>query len=74
MLPATKSSLQLFELDGESLPEHVASEDKPTGLPGLPADMRETQEVEHLRLAFAPVLPVFGCESPELDQWCFVHV
>src|SRR5215471_7893878 len=36
--------------------------------PGLPADMREAQEVERLRLTEPPGLPVSGGEPPELDQ------
>jgi hypothetical protein len=34
--------------------------------PGLPANMREAQEVEGLRLAEVPLLPVLGGKSPKL--------
>src|SRR5215469_742579 len=36
--------------------------------PGLPADVREAQEVERLRLAEPPGLPVPDGEPSELDQ------
>ena len=39
-----------------------------TPAPGLPADVREAQEVERLRLPEATRLPSLGGEPPELDQ------
>src|SRR5437588_5866793 len=35
---------------------------------GLPADMREAEELERLRLAETPLLPLLGGEPPEPDQ------
>jgi hypothetical protein len=36
--------------------------------------MREPQEIKRLRLALASSLPIFGCETPELNQARFVRV
>src|SRR5450755_613161 len=41
---------------------------EPSGLPRLPADMREPEELERLRLAEPTRLAVAGGVPPELDQ------
>jgi len=47
----------------DRLPHH-----REPSIPLLPADMREAQEVERLRLPLAGALPVFGRERPEFQQ------
>jgi len=47
---------------------------KPVALPGLPADMRETQKIEGLGFALTSLLPVALRESPKLDQPRFLRV
>src|SRR5205807_5697190 len=42
--------------------------------PGLPADMRESQEVEGFRLPLASLLPVLGRKAPKLQQSRFLRV
>src|ERR1700739_3350549 len=44
------------------------------GLPGLPTDVGETQEVERLRLPFSTLFSVCNCVAPELDQSRLVRV
>src|SRR5579875_2857619 len=74
-VPAPMKLLFHFvQLCGESLLDRPALDGEPAGLPGLPADMREAQEVERFRLALAPLLPVFGCVAPEFDQARLVRV
>jgi hypothetical protein len=58
--------LKLTELLCESLTNRLSLDDEPAGLPGRPAQVPETQKVEHLRLALASLLPVFGCLAPKL--------
>ena len=36
-------------------------------VPGLPADMREPQKIERLRLAFSSPFPIWSGEPPELN-------
>ena len=75
LMPASpKLLLQLTELGRESLTNRLSLDDEPAGLPSLPTHVREAQKVEHLRLALASLLPVFGCVAPELDQARLVRV
>jgi len=45
-----------------------ATMDGKRSLPRLPADVRESEEVERLRFAFAPPGSAFGRKTAELDQ------
>src|SRR5579863_2158383 len=75
LMPASPKHLrQLIELDRESLGDGLPLDDEPARLPSLPTDMGETQKTEHFRLALAPLLPVFGCVTPELNQARLVRV
>ena len=71
---ASKFLLQLLELDGESLSDRLSLDDEPAGRPSPPTHVCEAQKVEHLRLALASLLPVFGCVAPELNQARLVRV
>src|SRR6266542_1188348 len=57
----------LLELGPHPLGDRDAPEPEPPA-PGLPADVREAQEVERLRLSEPVRLAVRGGEPPELDQ------
>ena len=61
------SVFDLAQLRPHPLRDRDAPEHEPSA-PGLPADVREAEEVERLRLPEAPRLPVLGGEPPELDQ------
>src|SRR5674476_344882 len=47
---------------------------EPSGAPRLPAGVREAQELERLRFAFAPSLPIAGGISTKLQQTRLVGV
>src|SRR5215204_1262825 len=66
--------LQRLGLGDQSLSNRLALDDEPAGLPSRPTEMGEPQEVERLRLALAPPLPLLGCVTPEFDQACLVRV
>src|ERR1700691_1457887 len=75
LMPASpKLLLQLAELCRESLTNRLSLDDEPAGLPGRPTQVRETQKVEHFRLALASLLPVFGGLAPKLNQARLVRV
>src|ERR687891_1356795 len=59
--------LDLLELGPQPLRDGVALEPE-TPVLALPADVREAQEVECLRLAEAPCRSSLDGEPPELDQ------
>jgi hypothetical protein len=60
--------LHLFQLGEESLSDGFAQHEELAVLPGLSAYVRESQEVKRLRLALSPLLPVYGCKPPKLNQ------
>src|SRR5260370_7251358 len=48
--------------------------DREPSPPGLPADMREPQEVKGFRFPFAPLLPVLGRKAPKFQKTRFLRV
>ncbi len=69
-----QGGLHLFQLGEQPLPLGLAQHEELAALPGAPANMREPQEVERLRLALTPSLPVVGSKPPELNQAGLVRV
>jgi len=68
-VPASpKLLLHLSDFRRGTLTGRLSLDAEPAGLPSFPAHVRETQKVEHLRLTLAPLLPVFGCVSPEFNS------
>src|SRR5215472_3165835 len=63
-----QSGFHLFQLGEKSLPDGFAQHEELSILPGLSADVRKPKEVERLRLALTPSLPVSGRKPPELNQ------
>ena len=63
-----KFVLHLFQLSKESLSDTLAQHEELAVLPGLPADMREPQKVERLRLALPTLFPTYCGKTPEFDQ------
>src|SRR5437762_1599480 len=66
--------LDRVHLGDQALADRFAHDDKPTGHPSLPADMRESKEVERLRFALAPLLPILSGKAPELHQARFLRM
>src|SRR5438445_12875974 len=67
LMPASPELLlQLTELGRESLPDRLSLDDEPASFPCLLAHVRETQRVEHLRVALASLAPFLVCLSPQL--------
>ena len=47
---------------------HRLADDRELSSSRLPADVRESEKVECLRLSFSPLPPFLRCMSPKLDQ------
>jgi hypothetical protein len=62
-----QGGFHLLQLGEKSLPDRFAQHEELSILPGFSADVREPQEVERLRLALTPLLPVSGRKPPELN-------
>src|SRR5438094_8907338 len=69
-----QGGLHLFQPGEQPLPLGFAQHEELAVLPGAPANMRKPQEVERLRLALTPSLPVVGSKPPELNQAGLVRV
>jgi hypothetical protein len=65
--------LHLVQLLPHPLP-HGPPHNEELPRPGLPADMREAQEVEALRLSLTPLLSVGRCIAPKLEDAGLVGV
>src|SRR5664279_5945342 len=65
--------LDLSELGPHPLRDREATQPEAPG-PGLPAEVREPQEIERLGLTQTPRRPEPGGVRPELDQPGFVRV
>ena len=63
-----KRHLHLLQLGEESRPDSFTQHEELPILPGFSADVREPKEVERLRLALTPSLPIFGSKPPEFNQ------
>ena len=63
-----KLGLHLPQLGLQPLPHRLPEHRKPSVTPLRPADVREPQEVEGLRLPLTSTPAVLGRERPELDQ------
>src|SRR5579864_4099305 len=63
-----QGSFHLIQLGEKSLPDSFAQHEELPILPRLSANMRKPKEVERLRLALTPSLPVSGRKPPELNQ------
>ena len=74
MSASSKLLLQRSQLGRESLADGLAQKEEFAGLPRLPTDVGETQEVERLRLPFSTLFSVCDCKAPELDQPRLVRV
>src|SRR5262245_40504706 len=66
--------IQGFQLHHHALTRRLAPNGKVAGLPVPLADVREAQEVERFRLAFAPLLPVGDGLWPNFDQACLLRM
>jgi hypothetical protein len=74
MLPASKLSLDGFELRDHSLLRRNPPDDESFVADALPTEVSEAQKCEGLRFSLATLLPVSSGEPPELDQSCLVRV
>ncbi len=73
-MPASQALVfDLGQLRPHPFRDRLTRQPEPPGA-GLPADVREAEEVERLRLAQTPTSPVDGGEAPELDQPRLVRV
>jgi len=66
--------LEGLEHGPQLLRRSLPPDDKALAVSGYPADMRERQKVERLRLAFATLPPVRQGEPAEFDQSRFLRV
>ena len=67
MHASSKFLLQLFQLRLHPL-AHRLADDRELSSSRLPADVRESEKVECLRLSFSALPPFLRCMSPKLDQ------
>jgi len=65
--PSPKLGLHLAQLRLHPLPDRLPHHREPP-TPLLPADVREAEEFERLRLPLVGALPVLGREGPEFHQ------
>src|SRR5688572_112772 len=58
----------------QPLGDRLPPDRKPSTLPGLPADVRESQKIEGVGFALSSPLPVLLRKTPKLDQPRFLRV
>src|SRR5215831_4988472 len=68
MHPHPQGGFHLLQLGEKSLPDGFAQHEELSILPGFSANVRKPKEVERLRLAFTPSLPVLNRKPPKLNQ------
>src|SRR3989338_11539529 len=68
-----KLGFDLAQLCLQPLPDRLPHHREPS-IPLLPADVREAEEVERLRLPLLGAPPVLGREWPEFQQTCLLGV
>jgi len=73
MHPSAELLLDFQQLGSHSFADRFALHSV-TPVPVLPADMRESQKIERLRLPFSSLVPVLLGEPPELNPARLVRV